>query len=215
MKTKIFFLMLIFSNFFCSQTITYKIEFDNSQYFAYMSKYYELKNQNLKKENAEHIKHYGEKYTNEVDKALNFFNENSEFMSLIDRRDLKIEIGRLQNFGLAIYDLLILLEKDELTVAKSKYTIEGAFEELSNSINYGKLFELNKKVAIMHAIEVITKNDSNEQIEQIIKNTSGLTADNLKDTYYNIGENKLIELNLTYRDFIKEVLKGILYDQKK
>lgn len=58
----------------------------------------------------------------------------------------------------------------------------------------------------MHAIEVRTKNDSNEQIEQIIKNTSGLTADNLKDTYYNIGENKLIELNLTYRVF-NDVIK--------
>jgi hypothetical protein len=37
MKTKIFFLMLIFSNFFCSQTITYKIEFDN--FFSPLNSY--------------------------------------------------------------------------------------------------------------------------------------------------------------------------------
>lgn len=215
MKTIFTILLIASSHFFFSQEVKYRIEFDNSQYYSFMSKYYELQNQNYKKENAEHIKHYAEKYVAEVDKALSYFNKKNDFLGILDREDLILEIDRLKNYGVTIYNLLNLLEKDELTVAKTKYTIEGAFEELNNSVNSGKLSELNKKVSIMEAIELSTQSDTTEQIEQITKNASGLTSEYLKSLYQNIGDETINKINLTYRDFLKDILKGIIYEQEK
>lgn len=107
-----------------------KIEVDNTYQRMYDAAYSKASSEWQKKENADLIKGKADAYFNELEKLADYVNQER-----LSSKAMVEEFSRLKGFGQDILNLLILLNQDELTSAKTNYTIKKAYDELSFSLN--------------------------------------------------------------------------------
>lgn len=208
MKTKLLILSFVILSIFGKSQYyndnTIRIELTENQRYTYEAELNRLRANSYKKETADLIKNWSDKFTTELRRLNDFYKDKP-----INLERYKNEISRLQNYNIEILDLLGLLESNDLTQEKMKYTIEKAFSELNYSSKNGELKSISDDFSDKH-IESLLINESDNVLEILINKNTGYTPQELKEHYAKSSKTK------SYRDFLIQFCTQILkHNQSK